>query len=193
MRTIILVSVLILATIAANAEAQTGPPHTTETVTGPVFVSPGGQATFDVAIDVDGAESTLVITWSVAGTGESCCDLVESSVVSGQATSQPAQYGSQRWIVSGPHANIRMTLALFNTVTSGQIIVAGYLPGTDVAKYQTINGWKSIVGTPLPLSGGQPSGARSDAGNRMIGAGVAVLLLSGACFVAASTSRRRSA
>jgi hypothetical protein len=182
MRTTILTGMTLVALLATSSvAAQTGPPQVTETVTGPTYIAPGGQATLDVSVDVAGAEADLYITWVVAENGDSCCDLVSSTLVSGRANALPAQYGSQRWTVFGPHADIRVTLALRDAITSGQIIVGGYLPGTDVSRYLTVNGWKMIVGAPLPGAGGPPGGTRSST-PYLFGGGVAMLALAATCF-----------
>jgi len=192
MRLIILPAMIVIALLCtASALAQTGQPHVTETVTGPVSIAPGGQATFDVAIDVAGAEADIYITWQMADSGSFCCDLVSSEVISGQAIGEPvASPFSQRWTVFGPHAEIRLIVKLHDDVTTDAIIVGGYLPGTDVAQYLTGTSTKTIVSTtPLPQTGGPPASDESTFGPEAVAGGAAMLLLSGVCFAAAIRRR----
>jgi hypothetical protein len=184
--------ILSLASLAAPAHAQTQP-HVTVTVTGPTAVYAGQRATFDVTIDVDGERSDVYLTWAGAGSsvgpGGLCCEYIDSPVVSGSAQVVGSQIGSVRLSVEGPRTVLRLVLELYDLQPAPQLLVSAYLPGTNVAQYETVNPWKSIVSTtPLPDTGGWPSGDTS-LPLTPFAAGAAMLLLSAACYSVALRRR----
>ena len=169
----------------------------TISVRGPAFVYAGEDATFDVTIDVEEQSSDVYLTWQGAGSsgalGGLCCEgSAKSPAVSGTATVIGNGIGFVRLNVEGPRAVVQLVLRLYDEQPRDGIIVSGYLPGTNVAQYETINPWKSIVSTGrLPETGGRPPES-TNAGS-MIGAGLAMLLVSAACVAWATKSRRGEA
>lgn len=193
MRTCMIAVALVLAAIAVRADAQSGQPHVDVTVTGPTFVYPGSDASFDVTVDVDGPVSDFYITWRATDpfSDQPCCDHVASSVVSGQASAagDPAQ-SSIRWSIYGPRAVIRLVLHIKESLQSGSVIIGGYLPGTNVAQYETVSPWKALVGS-FPQTGGPPA-TTGVTFPGLIMVGLAAFLLSAVCFGAAMPRRRSS-
>jgi hypothetical protein len=196
LRAVILPVVVALTFVAfAHAAGAQTQPHVTVTVTGPTYVYPGQKANFEVTIDVDGPSSDVYLTWagtgSPIGPGGLCCEGSVGSVTSGSAEVVGSQIGSVRLTVQGPRAVLKLGLELYDTQPAPQIVVSAYLPGTNVAQYQTINGWKSIVSTaPFPQTGGRSAGHSPKPATDLLAAGAAMLLLSAACFV---TARRNVA
>lgn len=187
---IVMLAAFILLAVPTSVRAQTGQPHVTETVSGPAVVYPGSDATFDITVEVDGPQSDIYITWAGPGP-EFCCDYVSSSVISGQANLAGSAPVSVRWSVLGPKAVIRLVIHIKASLESGPLRIGGYLPGTNVGQYETINAWEAQVGT-LPRTGGPPSPEGPHAATP-IAAGIAMVLLSGACFAAAVRARCRQA
>ena len=187
MRMCVILAALVLAATAIPADAQTGPPHVTASAAGPTLVYPGSDATFDITVEVDGPESDLYITWGVSG--QRCCDHVSSSVVSGRANRVgDASPSSVRWSVYGPKATIRLVLHIQDSLQAGPVTIGGYLPGTDVAQYLSVNGWEAQVAR-LPQTGGRPATAGPSVSGLII-SGLASLVLSGLCFGAAVPQRK---
>ncbi len=190
MRLIVILAAFVLLAVPPSARAQTGGPHVTETVTGPAVVYPGSDATFDITVEVDGPQSDIYITWSGPGQ-EFCCDFVSSSVISGQANLVGPGPVSVRWSVHGPKAVIRLVVHIKPSLESGPVRIGGFLPGTNVGQFETINAWEAQVGT-LPRTGGPPI-AEGPRASTPIAAGLAMVVLSGTCFAAAAHATWRQA
>jgi hypothetical protein len=174
---------------AANAEEF----HVTTVITGPSEVSPGSEATYDVDVTVVGSGGADVyITWltpvPTGAAADVCCDYLTSSVQSGQARILGALWGQPMvWDVTAPGAKFRIVLRIYDTVDTDVVKVDAYLPGTDVAQYETVTPAVSRV-VRLPRTGGPPQ-TESRHGYGLMLAGAALLLAAAACVVGARSVR----
>ena len=191
MRLLSVLAVLAACSVLGSAHAQEQP-FVTTVVTGPGAVSPGSQATYNIDATVTGgAVGDFYITWyssTPTGAADVCCDYVSSSVRSGQATlDAPPAAGSMRWSVYAPGARLELVLGVHSTVDTDTVTVSTYLPGTDVAQYETVTPAVSRV-VRLPQTGGPPPAPAGSARDLVL-AGAVLLLASAACVVGAQRVR----
>jgi hypothetical protein len=175
---------------SAQAQEQ---PHVTAVVTGPTATSRGSAATYDIAINVDGPETTFVTTFeNDVATGappDLCCTEVSATVVSGQAhrtspkPAGPPYLSSIWWGVQGTGIVIRLVVAISESTAADHFTVGGYILGSDVAQFEYVTPVVTTI-TSLPATGGPPP-IQNPHGYQMMLAGAALLLAAAACVVGA--------
>jgi hypothetical protein len=179
-----LVVALILAIasswLLSSRSSQAQQPHVTITISGPDVVYPGQLAKFGVEVNVERGSSDFYLTWA-----ETCCEFVNAAQVGGPLEVIGSGPSSVR-LNAGPESSFVLSLRIRDDYRAGDVLIGAYLPGTEVAQYETIRSWTSTVAPwPFPRGGGPPESRSSAAAAVLVIAGLTILLASGSCIAAA--------